>query len=163
VSKPKTSLKEPTIDNRLLDERGPTIERLTRAMRSPLEYAQDRGQITHAQYAAGQKFYTHWYKGGLCEHYGTLDLSRVFGGGDISGMPKSELQAFHRHSFRKALELLKAEKSWALQQLICNETPAVEIGFAMGARKRETALGKALSVVRDGLDMLCVEWDIQST
>lgn len=163
MSKPKTSLKEPTIDNRLLDERGPTAERLTRSMRSPLEYAEERGQITKIQAAAGHKFYAHWYKGGLCEHYGTIDLTRVFGGTESSGMPKSELQAFHRSTFRKALEVLKAERSWVLQQLICNETPAVDIGYALGAKKRETALGKALSLTRDGLDTLCVEWGIEST
>ena len=160
----KTTLKEPNIDYRLLDERGPTAERLQKSRESPINLAHAKGQITRSQYAAAQKFYTHWFKGGLCENYGNIDLTRVFGSSaDFSGMAKSELQAFHRDCYRRAIELLKAQKSFILQRVICVEIQLVEIGAALGFRHREWGRNKALSILRDGLDILCREWGLFET
>ena len=163
MSKLKTTLKDPDIDYRLLDERGPTTERLQKAREAPIVLAHAKGQIDRAQFSAAQKFYAHWFKSGLCEHYGTIDLTRVFAGGDASAMPKTELQAVHRSLFRHALEVLKAEKSWVLQQVVCREIPFAEVGQAMGYRDREWGLAKAVNAARSGLDILCREWGIQST
>ncbi len=163
MSKPTISLREPTIDNRLLDERGPTAERLTKSRDAPLNLAHSKGQIDRAQYAAGQKFYGHWFKSGLCERYGTIDLTRVFSGAEASIMPRTELQASHRWALRHALEVLKAEKSRVLQQFICQEHTLSEIGAALGYRDRETGFGRALGIARDGLTILCREWGIEST
>ena len=163
MPKPTISLREPNIDNRLLDERGPTIERLQKARESPLNLAHSKGQIDRAQYAAGQKFYGHWFKSGLCERFGTIDLTRVFSGAAPSLMPRTELQAGHRWALRHALEVLKAQKSYVLQQFICHEQRLSDIGAAMGYRDREWGFGKALGVARDGLNILRKEWGIEST
>ncbi len=163
MPKPTLSLKEPGIDNRLLDERGPTTERLQKSRESPLNLAHSKGQLDRAQYAAGQKFYGHWFKSGLCERFGSVDLTRVFAGADPSMMAKTELQASHRWALRHALEVLKAEKSYVLQQFICHEQMLADIGAAMGYRDREWGLGKALAVAREGLTILRKEWGIEST
>ena len=162
MPKPITSLLEPTIDNRLLDDRGPTTERLQRSRESPLVAAHSKRQIDRAQYAAGQKFYGHWFKSGLCERYGSIDLTRIFAGADPSLMARTELQASHRWALRHALEVLKAEKSYVLQQFICHEQPLSDIGAAMGYRDREWGFGKALGIARAGLAILCKEWGIES-
>ncbi len=163
MSKPTTSLLEPTIDNRLLDDRGPTNERLQRSVQAPLQLAHSRGQIDRAQFAAGQKFYGHWFKSGLCERFGSIDLTRVFAGADPSLMARTELQASHRWALRHALQMLNGHKSYVLQQFILHEQTLNDIGAAMGYRDRETGSRKALGVARDGLSTLCREWGIQST
>src|ERR1700738_3706212 len=73
---------------------------------SPLERALARKTITPEQYAAAQKYRHHWYFGGLHDHLGSLDLTRILAGhhGDYSGMARSENQAFHRQRFRRAHE-----------------------------------------------------------
>jgi hypothetical protein len=100
----------------------PTAERMRRAgahfergdtgqitMRdSPLERALARKTITPEQYAAAQKYRHHWYFGGLHDHLGSLDLTRILAGhhGDYSGMARSENQAFHRQRFREAVQAI---------------------------------------------------------
>ena len=80
MSKLKTSLREPDIDNRLLDDRGPTGERLARlrgnyaisdnglfnlrVQQSPIERAVARGTISEQHGRAAAKFYHHWRRSG---------------------------------------------------------------------------------------------------
>lgn len=162
MSKPKTTLKEPTIDNRLLDERGPTPEWHQRRREAPIVLAHSKSQITHAQFAAGQRFYEHWFKGGLCEHYGTPDMDRIYGTGEATGMPKSELQAHHRRLFRGALEELQ-QRAWVLERIICQEMPIPEVGHLLGWNTRNQAFAAAMESLRIGLDVLCARWGIEST
>lgn len=175
MSKLKTTLKDPDIDSRLLDERGRTRERMDKAWQSPIDGALIRRQITRAQYAAAQKYYAHWYKSGLSEHFGTIDLERPFGGGSESaGMPKTELQAVHRKQRIAALKALKAwafpertdegiQRAWVLDKIVCSEEPIVNVGYLLGTARRDTARNRALSLLADGLDILCREWHIKST
>lgn len=164
MSKLKTTLKDPDIDSRLLDERGPTRERMDKAWQSPIDGALIRRQITRAQYAAAQKYYVHWYKSGLSEHFGTIDLERPFGGGSESaGMPKTELQAIHRELWRAAVSVLGQQRAWILDRIVCNEEPIVTVGYLLGTGRRDTARNRALSLLADGLDILCREWQIKST
>ena len=162
MSKLKLTLKEPDIDNRLLDERGPTKEWTDKARGSPINNAVERRQINRTQYAAAQKFYAHWFKSGLCEHFGTIDLARVFGGeGSSAGMPKTELQAFHRSCYRRAVEYVGKNRAWLLTAVVCHEEPVVDMGHCLGFRDRETALGKALTMLRESLDILAKEWGLE--
>ncbi len=162
MSKLKTSLKEPDIDNRLIDERGPTHEWIEKSRESPIDHAVARGQISRVQFAAAEKFRGHWYKSGLCEHFGTIDFGRVFGGeNDSAGMPKTELQASHRYSFRKAIAAL-GKKAPAVTAIVCAEQPIIEWGYHMGYRDRETALSRALEALRDSMDILCREWGLST-
>ncbi len=78
-------------------------------------------------------------------------------------MAATELQAVNRHTLRRALEILKAEKSRVLQQFICHEATLVDIGAALGYRDRETGFRHALGIARNGLGVLCREWGIEST
>ena len=164
MPKPITSLLEPTIDNRLLDDRGPTVERMQRSRESPLVAAYSKRQIDRAQYAAGQKFYGHWSKSWIAERYGSVDLTKL-PGNYWRGPTFSEVQEGHEFAFRKALELLQTEKfaSYVLRHFICEESPLADIGAAMGYRDREWGFGKALGIARVGLAILCKEWGIEST
>ncbi len=162
MPKPTISLKEPAIDNRLLDDRGPTTQRLQKAREAPLNLAHSKGQIDRGQFAAGQKFYGHWSKSWIAERYGSVDLTQL-PGNYWRGPTFSEVQEGHEFAFRRALEILKGEKSYVLRHFICHECMLSEIGAAMGYRDRETAFGKALNIARDGLTVLRKEWGIEST
>lgn len=163
MSRIKTSLREPSIDNRLLDERGPTFERQQRAMAPPIVYAHAKGQLTHAQYAAGQKLYMHWINGfGPGMRTPDFDAVRIsFAPSDHAA--KSIQQEHHRDRVHQAAQLLGELKFGVIKQAVCEEIPFAEIGAGMGYRDREYALSKALTEARNGLDILCKEWGIQST
>ncbi len=163
MSKLKTSLKEPDIDNRLIDERGPTREWVEKSRESPINHAVARGQISRVQFAAAEKFRGHWYKSGLCEHFGTIDFGRVFGGeNDGAGMPKTELQFVNRVSFRKAVHALGGERAPRVIAIVCEEQPIIEWGYRIGYRDRETALSWALKAFRNSMDILCREWGLST-
>ena len=122
MPKPLTSLLEPTIDNRLFDDRGPSPERLTQSREPPLNLAHSKGQIDRAQFAAGQKFYGHWSKSWIAERYGSVDLTKL-PGNYWRGPTFSEVQEGHEVAFRRALEALQSEKSFVLRHFICEEQP----------------------------------------
>jgi hypothetical protein len=163
VPKIKTTLKDPDIDYRLLDERGATEQRARRPMQSPIDYARSRGQITAIQHATGERIYAHW-----CFGFGPLvrspDLDNVvtnFAGKDHAA--KTESQEHHRRKLINAFDKVGDRRASVLRQAIIQEIPFVEIGRGLGWRDRERALGEALMAAREGLDILCREWGITST
>ncbi|MFZ2144412.1 MAG: DUF6456 domain-containing protein, partial [Xanthobacteraceae bacterium] len=90
--------------------------------------------ITPEQYAAAQKYRHHWYFGGLHDHLGSLDLTRILAGhhGDYSGMARSENQAFHRQRFREAVQAIGKIGSHVLDSAVCREMPLEQVGYALG-------------------------------
>src|SRR5690348_17270066 len=138
MPKPKTTLKDPDIDYRLLDERGVSSERLRRQVDPPLEQARAKGQINGVQYHAGERFRHYWLAGRVTGKWGSNNWDGIPGSG-WSGhrLAVTEFQGLMRGRLIKALELLRAEKSKALQDFIGKETPIVEIGFSMGYRDTE--------------------------
>lgn len=130
MAKIKEAIEDVKIDTRLLDERGPTRERLIRAeevssitgevvdlyeqgndrkmytMRdAPIEKAHAKGQISDGQYQAAKKLYGHWYRAGLAGSFGQpADLNRVFGGAPT--LNAGEQQAFHTARLEEAYKEL---------------------------------------------------------
>jgi hypothetical protein len=154
----------------------PTAERMRRAgarfergdtgqitMRdSPLERALARKTITPEQYAAAQKYRHHWYFGGLHDHLGSLDLTRILAGhhGDYSGMARSENQAFHRQRFREAVQAIGKIGSHVLDSAVCREMPLEQVGYALGWGNRVYAYAAAAERMKIALDGLCKLWGI---
>jgi hypothetical protein len=122
----------------------PTVERLRRAgadfergdtgqitMRdSPLERSFARGVITQEQYAAGQKYRHHWYHAGLSDRLGSADLNRIFATdlNNFSGMPKTEVQVFHRQRYREAAQAAGKIGSHVLDWAVCREVQLEQVG-----------------------------------
>ena len=154
----------------------PTAERMRRAgahfargdtgqitMRdSPIERALTRKTITPEQYAAAQKYRHHWYFGGLHDHLGSLDLTRILAGhhGDYSGMARSENQAFHRQRFREAVQAIGKIGSHVLDSAVCREMPLEQVGYALGWGNRAYAYAAAAERMKIALDGLCKLWGI---
>lgn len=182
MAKIKQALEDFRPDSRLIDERGPTGERIRKSAsefftddnganhtrENPADIALAKGQISKRQHTAAHKLYVHWFRGGLQANYGSVDMHGIFGGKgyEAAGMAKTEAQAFHRQRFRKAIEsLISAGQNtdkyrWPLVHFCCYENGLEQIGRAMGWNNRPQALAVAIERVRAGLDILCDDWGI---
>jgi hypothetical protein len=129
---------------------------------SPLERAFARKTITPEQYAAAQKYRPHWYFGGLHDHLGSLDLTRIFSAdhASASGMARSENQAFHRQRFREAVAAIGKIGSHVLDSAVCREVPLEQVGYALGWGNRAYAYAAAAERMKIALDGLCRLWGI---
>ena len=161
MAKVKERIEEFKPDPRLIDERGATQEAISKFRQSPVNVALARGQITRQQGIAAEKYYGHWYRAGLSENFGSVDLNSVFGGdGGGATMARSEAQAFHRQRYRQAVEKIGLRGSWVLERVICREMSFEDTGREMGWNNRPQAVASAVQVARDSLDILCAEWGI---
>ncbi len=158
MSKLKTSLKEPDIDNRLIDERGPTREWVEKSRKSPVEYAADRGQISRLQSVAAERFRFHWEGAGMRGRIGTINFDLVSG---VGNEDPTDSYLRHIHAFNKAVTAL-GKRAPAVTAIVCDEQPIIEWGYHMGFRDRETALSRALEALRDSMDILCREWGLST-
>jgi len=165
-------------DIRIMDERGPTKERAKFAgsdihfddkhrryfRDSTLDRALTRDVITAGQYTAGTKFYLHWYRAGLSENLGSLDMNRIFSSdpGMMVGMAKTESQAFHRQQYRCATQKLGAKGSWVVEAVVCRDKTLEQVGYQLGWPHKMQAIAAATESLREKLDLLCSEWGIGS-
>ena len=162
MSKLKTTLKDPDIDYRLLDERGPTPERLQRNRTPPIELAHSKGQIDRAQYGAALRLWGHWIKSGIAGQLPTCNLEWVPAGGDR--IPITEIQEGNRGQYRRAIAAISNERARSVViQVVCGEVTPIEVGHALGYKHRDWARAHALALLTDGLDVLCRMWNITST
>lgn len=138
----------------ILDERGPTPERLQKALGDFVIGGDERTKRIYqfrdtplyrlysdwlskdksgeAQEQLGKEYLVllryrdHWYYAGLEPHVGSIDLNRVSGSGEPHGMPKSERQAYHRLVYRQAVRELGINLSRIVEHIACAELPASE-------------------------------------
>lgn len=171
MAKIKPTLDDFKPDSRLVDERGPTDERKNKAnghsfkddagrqhMRdSPINVALSKKQISTAQFNAAQKFYNHWFRGGMVGNIKTVELNGVFGG---SPDPVSESRMFHLQRYWQAREKVGGRRAWALEKVICEEQTFEFLGRAMCWSNRPQAFAAGLTITRDALDILCEDWGI---
>lgn len=185
MSKIKTTLKEPTIDNRLLDDRGPTWELLQkidviqsdtgtisiRVQQSPIERAVARGTISEQHGRAAAKFYHHWRRSG-CSSIPSNWKSEVAPGGGTEHIPmaKTELEAFDRRQIRRAIDAIHENMDRCgmsndaiklLFSVVCDEFPFEAAGKLIWPRMGENAAGaRAITYVRGALRVLSIEWGV---
>lgn len=140
----------PELDEKLLDYRGPTEERLRMAADAFVVGGEDRGvkiyffadaplqrlyarlrsragtreteQLT-TEHTALMKYRHHWYHAGLEASLGSVDLNRVFAAdpGNMVGMAKSERQADHRKKYREAVAEIGQKPHILLDNFVCYE------------------------------------------
>lgn len=172
-------------DIRLVDERGPTRERIDKiwgaievgdtgtltVRQSPIERGVRRGRFTEQQGRAANKLYMHWYRGGLAGSLGSADLGRIFAGdGQFSGMPKTEQEMFHRQRFRSAIRCVDDKMRAAghkgedavkvLYSVVCEDIPLEQAGARIGYLERQRAIVHATVLVKCGLNILIGEWGL---
>ncbi len=120
-------------DARLLDERGPTIERIRRTS------GFDIGDTAVS----------------------SIDPNRIFAtDGNFSGMAKTENQVFHRQRYRDAVEKLGEERGRVLEWMVCREYQLEKIGYSLGWQNKSQAIAAATQTSRSGLNVLCELWGI---
>lgn len=174
--KPKIEDYKP--DPRLVDERGPTKERVKTAngavhtddkgkryfRDTTIERALTRGVITSGEYTAANKYHLHWYRGGLASTLGSPDMGRIFGSdpSNMSGMAKTEHQAFHRQQYRKAVQRIGIKGATILENVICHDLTLEQAGYKLGWGHKMQAIAAATEILRDRLDVLCGEWGIST-
>jgi len=182
VPKPKQKLEEFKPDERLLDERGPTKERLcgipfeigdtgTITIRqNPIERAIRRGTFTDRQGRAAEKFYMHWYRAGLAGHMGSADPLKIFGSsGDYSRLCATEMAEFHYNRVIRALAAIEERMDAAgfrkdharqlMGSVICQEIPFAEAGQKLGFTGTAAEV-MARTYMRGNLNILIKEWGL---
>jgi hypothetical protein len=165
---------------RQVDARGPTEERLGKAdgafdiggdnhgvrtyifSDSPLGRMFKGKRIDPIEFTALQRYKHHWYHGGLLSAMGSVDLNRVFASdpSNMTGMAKSERQAFHRQQYREARALIGHRPGIVVDNVVCAEWPLHVAGHSIGYDSPHRARTAASEILRDAGYRLAKLWGI---
>jgi hypothetical protein len=128
----------------------------------PLDRAFKKRIISGAEHSALQKYRHHWYHAGQAPHIGSLDLDRIFSGGEggPAGMPKSEGQVFHRQRWREAQACLGLRSAAVVDRFVCQEQNLELCGQAIGWNSKPQAIAGAAELVKDAGYRLAKLWGI---
>lgn len=135
---------------------------LIRAHTAPLQWLASRNMLDDDRERngllreAGERYYRHWFDGGL-KGIGAQNLDRVFGGqSDPAYMtPTSEYAAQHRHEFREARDRMGSWLAKVADAVICDELTLADAGSFVGdyaSAKTRSAI--ALTMLKAGLTTL---------
>jgi len=129
---------------------------------SPLDRAHKKGIISGAEHSALQKYRHHWYHAGQAPTISSLDLDRIFSGGEggPAGMPKSEGQVFHRQCWRQAQACLGLRSSAIVDRFVCREENLEVCGNLIGWTNKPQAIAGAAELVKDAGYRLAKLWGI---
>ncbi len=182
MSKIKQALAEPNIDQRLVDERGPTAERVRGAefdvgdsgvitfRQSPIERGMKRGTFTERQWVASEKLYAHWIRAGLAGSVGSSDPLKIFATTmDFSRLFASEVAEANARAVRNAFRAVwqgvdaggqRADHACVvLRLMVFDELPLCDAGQAIGFLGKKAEI-MALTLVRSALNILIKEWGL---
>ena len=121
-----------------------------------------------SEYIALQKYKNHWFASGLQSALGSADLNRVFASdpGSMSGMAKTEKQAYHRQQYRLARDGkdgtggIGHKAGIVLDNVVCAETSLEVAGWAIGYNSRTSARDNAERILRESARKLAELWGI---
>jgi hypothetical protein len=128
---------------------------VVRANPSPLNWLASRGMLdadperNRILKEAGERYYLHWFEGGL-KGIGAIDYGRVSGGGSDPAYltPTSEKAAHHRREYRAARDRMGDWLARIADAVICEEMSLAEAGCAFGnhasAKTRAAIAGSIL-------------------
>lgn len=111
---------------------------------------------------AGERYYRHWFDGGL-KGIGAQNLDRVFGGeGEPAYLtPASEYAAQHRLEYREARERMGSWLAKVTDAVVCEELTLADAGLFVGdyaSSKTRSAI--ALTMLKAGLTTLVEHFGI---
>lgn len=134
--------------------------RLTRATKSR---ALEEG--LRSEYIALQKYKHHWFSAGLQSALGSADLNRIFASdpGSMSGMAKSERQAFHRKIYREARDGkdgIGHKAGIVVDNVVCADTSLEVAGWSIGYNSRTAARDNGERILRESARRLAKLWGI---
>lgn len=129
---------------------------------SPLDRLWARQRIDPVSYSALQRYQVHWYHGGLQPGCGSVDLNRVFASdpGSMSGMAKSERQAYHRQQWRLARKEMGHRPGIVVDNIVCAEWSLEIAGYSIGYTSPYRAREGARTVLMDAGRVLAKLWGI---
>lgn len=177
----KYTLKEPQIDNRLIDERGPTAERMRgvdyevgdtgilRVNQSPIERAIARGDINRQQGEAARNLYRVWYNAQMLGSTGSADPLKIFGTTpDYTRFCATEWAETNWQILVRALGAIRKKMDGAgqgmdavklLDLVVFQEIPFTQAGFKVFSVKSPSqAAALAKHVIQKALRVLVFEW-----
>lgn len=135
----------------------------TYAMRdTPLDRAHKKKIISGAEHSALQKYRHHWFHAGQAPTIRSIDLNRIFAGGDSgpAGMPRSEGQVFHRQRWREAQSCLGLRSAAVVDRFVCSEENLEQCGQMLGWSSKPQAIAGASEIIRDAGYRLAKLWGI---
>ena len=112
---------------------------VVRLSQAPLQWLASRGMLddkperNRILREAGERYYRHWFDGGL-KGIGAIDYNRIGGGATDKAyhMPVSEYAAQHRAEYREARERMGGWLAKVADAVICDEMRLSEAGSAFG-------------------------------
>ncbi|MBX3546884.1 hypothetical protein [Chelatococcus sp.] len=135
---------------------------VVRANPSPLNWLASRGMLdadpdrNRILKEAGERYYLHWFQGGL-KGIGAIDYSQLKGGnGDPAYLiPTSERAAYHRQHYRAARERMGNWLARIADAVVCEEMTLAEAGEFIGEyASKETRSAIARSILQGALTTL---------
>ena len=125
-------------------------------------------QQIRKEYVALQQYRKHWYCAGLESSIGSVDLDRIFASdpGSMSGMAKTERQAYHRQQYRLARDGkdgkggLGHKPGIVVDNVVCAETSLEVAGWSIGYNSRTSARDNAERILRECGQKLASFWGI---
>ena len=144
---------------------------IIRVNAAPLQWLASRQMLDHQDRErntllreAGERYYRHWYEGGL-KGIGAQNLDRVFGG-DVDPaymIPTTEHAARHRLQYREARERMGGWLARIADAVICDEMRLADAGAIFGQyASSETRSAIALSILKGALTTLAEHFDMLS-
>lgn len=182
MSKHKQRLEDFKPPERLIDERGPTAQRLAKVpyeigdtgtltvRQSPIQRAVARGTLTGRQGRAADKFYLHWFRANLAGTVGSSDPLKIFGNNtDISRLCTTEMAEFHYNRVRQALGAIAEKMDKAgfrkdhavklMGWIVCEEMAFADAGQKIGFSGKAAEI-MARTYMRANMNILIEEWGL---
>lgn len=127
---------------------------VVRTTQAPLQWLASRGMLdddperNRILREAGERYYRHWFDGGL-RGIGAINYDRVGGGGTDKAyqMPVSEYAAQHRAEYREARERCGGWLAMIADAVICEEQRLADAASAFGGYasiETKTAIGRTM-------------------
>jgi hypothetical protein len=163
------------------EENGPTRERkkhagefmeirgLSRSSRhvqmldDQLGRAWKRNMISAEEYSALKKYSLHWLAGGLQGQMCSLDPDRILAGnaGAMSGLARTERQAYHRQLYWQAHEWLGTRPAYVADHVACYDTRLADVALSLGYASRYRGREKVREILSDAGYRLGKFWQAQ--
>lgn len=148
--------------------------KVIRVMDAPLDRMRSRHMIGGREYEALNKYRIHWWHGGLSGNLRSPEIDRVFAGDPLSvtGMARSERQAYHRDQYRKARAKLATADTISspttenhkmlivLDNVLCSEQSLEIAGYAIGSKSRYRARERSKELLLKAADILVLHWGL---
>lgn len=165
---------------RQVDDRGPTPERLGKAVHGfergddqqghsvyfiqlrPIAAMLKARQIDGKQFAALDKFHKHWFNSKLGGGWRSVDFNRIYAPDPFDYLDASERQWSNRREYNRALDVLAFQERIIATNLILSETMTAEqCGYGLGYRSPYRARSAAVTVVRGMADKFVDLWGMK--